>query len=300
MAPGPTTLQPTHVTFIHGLANKPPVRDLRRMWLEALRVDQPNGRGFDLGAEGVDDAFVYWADLFYDSPLPAAGYEALADQLTESVQAANSALPDDPWVRAMLAHYPEAVGGLEAALSPEAVSAYENIPLPGFLKERLLAEFLREAHAYLFDANGLRKVIRRRVLDTLQSVPDGMRRVIVGHSQGTFIAYDVMTACDDCPAIDGFMTFGSPLGIDEVQEQLTWSRFNGFPARLHGDWVNVYDPLDVVSRPDPRLANDFRKLGVEAVIDVEESNSGAWRHSASKYLKRPLLRQHLRRLCGRG
>ena len=94
-------------------------------------------------------------------------------------------------------------------------------------------------------------------------------------------------------------TLGSPLGVDEIQDRLVWTRENGFPAKLRGGWVNVYDSLDVVSRPDPKLANDFRKNGKEVVMDVNEQNWGTWRHSATKYFKGPELRRRLRRLCAR-
>lgn len=99
--------------------------------------------------------------------------------------------------------------------------------------------------------------------------------------------------------VDGLLTLGSPLGVDEVQERLVWTRENGFPNKVQTDWVNVYDPFDVVARLDPKLANDFKKSGKEVVIDVKENNWGKWRHSATKYLKGPLLRNHLRQLAGR-
>ena len=123
--------------------------------------------------------------------------------------------------------------------------------------------------------------------------------MLVGHSQGTFIAYDVMTGVADCPPIDGFITIGSPLGVDEVQDRLVWTRDQGFPGKLRGDWVNVFDPFDLVARLDLRPANDFRKAGGEVVIDIEESNWGSWRHSATKYLQGQQLRNQLRRLCDR-
>jgi hypothetical protein len=95
------------------------------------------------------------------------------------------------------------------------------------------------------------------------------------------------------------MTLGSPLGVDEIQDRLVWSRQDGFPKKVEGNWYNVYDPYDPVAILDPRLANDFRKDGREAVIDIAEENWGTWRHSATKYLKGPKLRDALRRLCGR-
>lgn len=293
-----------HVTFVHGLANKPAPSDLRRIWLEALRAPVSGDGGFDLGAAGVSDSFVYWADLFYDSPLSATDYESTSfesasDKISASLSGANTSVPSDEWMHAMRQHYPEAGDSYpEPPVAPN-LPRFERIPLPGFVKQAIMAEYLREAHDYLFNVKGIRDTIRARVIGDMKRCPDGTRRVLVGHSQGTLIAYDVMTAVADCPPIDGFMTIGSPLGVDEVQDRLVWTRDNGFPDKLQGEWVNVFDPFDLVARPDRRLANDFRKSGKSAVIDVEEENWGSWRHSATKYLKGPSLREHLRRLCGR-
>ncbi len=94
--------RPAHVTFIHGLGNKPCRRELRRIWLEALGAPLKEDAGFDLGAVGVTASFVYWADLFYPEPLAAAHYESRADQLAASV-AADPQLVDDDWTRSLLA-----------------------------------------------------------------------------------------------------------------------------------------------------------------------------------------------------
>jgi hypothetical protein len=52
-------MENVHVTFMHGLANKPAPPELRRIWLEALRAPVPGDGGFDLGAAGVSDSFIY-------------------------------------------------------------------------------------------------------------------------------------------------------------------------------------------------------------------------------------------------
>jgi len=288
-------IQPAHVTFIHGLANKPAAADLRRVWLEALAAPVQGDEGFDLGAVGVTDSFVYWADFFYDTPIPASDYESRSDELLGSVPG-----DIDPgageWVDAMQAKFPD-----EFADAPVTGKdpGFERIPLPGFLKKRLMSHFVHEAHDYLFDVSGIRRNIRQRVLDDFAKVPAGTRHVLVGHSQGSFIAYDVLTGVPECKEMDGLLTLGSPLGVDEIQDRLVWTRANGFPMKLRGEWVNVYDRGDPVARPDPELANDFLKAGEKAVIDVNEQNWGTWRHSATKYFKGPMLRRHLRRLCGR-
>lgn len=290
--------QPVHVTFIHGLANKPAPQELRRVLLEALAFPVSNDGGFDLGAVGVTASFVYWADLFYDNPIPPGEYESRSNELEDSVPG-DPKLSEDEWMRAMRLNFPDDESAYEEPPVDGSLDGYERIPIPWFVKRKVMKHFLKEAHDYLFNAHGIRDEIRKRVMDDFKKVPADARHVLVGHSQGSFIAYDILTGVPECKEMDGLLTFGSPLGVDEVQDKLVWSRDNGFPGKLRGGWVNVYDPFDLVARPDPKLANDFKKNGKKEVIDVEEENWGTWRHSATKYLKGPKLRHHLRRLCDR-
>lgn len=291
---------PVHVTFIHGLANKPAPNELARIWLNALAASVEGDAGFDLGAVGVSSSFVYWADLFYDHPIPADEYEAAPNRAEElKATIAQSIVAQAGWEEDLLLKLTDGKRAPEDAPVDNTTDGFERIPIPWLIKERLMEHFVKEAHDYLFNTNGIRDIICNRVLEDFNAVPAGTRHVLVGHSQGTFIAYDVLTGMADSKNIEGFLTLGSPLGLDEVQDKLVWSRENGFPLKLSGEWVNVYDPFDVVARPDPVLANDFRKNGAEVVIDVLEQNWGTWRHSATKYFKGPKLRNHLRRLCER-
>lgn len=288
-------IESAHVTFIHGLANKPAPDQLRRIWLDALAAPVDGDSGFWLSDVGVTDSFVYWADLFYDEPLPAEDYESVGGDIEASLSSEDPEVTDDDWTRRIREIYPDDFADAETGPQDEG---FERVPLPGPIKRRIMKAMAHEAHAYLFNTDGIRDQIRRRVLDDFARVPQGTRHVLVGHSQGSFIAYDVLTATD-CKVMDGFMTLGSPLGVDEIQDELTWTRNDGFPSKVRGDWVNVYDAFDVVALPDPRLANDFRADGRERVIDVNEQNWGRWRHSATKYFKGPKLRAALRTLCGR-
>jgi hypothetical protein len=114
------------------------------------------------------------------------------------------------------------------------------------------------------------------------------------------IAYDCLKRVPDCPPVDGLITIGGPLGIDEIQDMLKpeWSREDGFPAKLRGPWVNVYDTLDPVTGFDGNIANDFRKGGNEAIEVINEQNEGMWRHSITKYLGKPKLRAAIAKQLG--
>lgn len=273
---------------------------MRRIWLDALAEPRENNPGFDLAAVGVRDTFIYWADLFYDEPLSATNYESNSNELNESV-AEDIELTSNAWMAAMLKQFPMDENNVfeDAPTDHNSDLEYERIPLPWVVKKQVIKHFLQEAHDYLFNINGIRDKIRKQVVDAINQVKPDEQIILVGHSQGAIIAYDVLSGDPGCPNVDGLMTLGSPLGIDEIQDKLSWSRENGFPDKLKGSWINVYDPFDAVARPDPKHANDFKKNGKEVVIDVQENNWGTWRHSATKYLKGSLLRKHLRQLAGR-
>ena len=127
---------------------------------------------------------------------------------------------------------------------------------------------------------------------------DERPHVIVCHSMGTILAYDCIRNRADCPPIDGLITLGSPLGLDEVQDAIAPSKGHvDFPGeKLKGPWINVFDPLDPVVGFDPHMANDYLRDGAEVVSDIRESSWGQWRHNIVKYLAGPRMRAELKRL----
>jgi hypothetical protein len=293
-----------HVTFIHGIANKPPADRLHELWLRGLTHG-----GLDLLGEGVTTSMVYWADVLYAEPTEAlVSTEGALDDGAEAADAALVDLPDTPTPaeQAFVEGLAEKLGVDADEAEPSssdtpAEEALERIPLPWILKRRIMQAFIRDAHHYLFDAEfsprsgdafRVQTEIRRRTLAALAAAPEGERHVVVGHSLGSVIAYDVLKRAPDAPAADGLLTLGSPLGIDEVQDRLQpeWTRPDGYPGDAVRDrWVNVYDRLDVVCSLDPALASDFRRDGAEAVQDIGVANPGRWRHSFEKYAAQEAL-----------
>ena len=307
-----------HVTFIHGIGNKPPPAALLRMWREAVaEAAEP----LPLGDKGVTSSLVYWADLMYANPdQDLAAHEGVLENSAEAVDAAGGAaapLAATPEEKAFIESLrnkmttlpDEAIASPDTpAVPPVAAGALERIPLPWAIKKPFLDTFLRDVHHYLFDvtygpagrpAVPIQQTIRKRFVETIARVGDKTPHVVVAHSMGTVIAYDCLKRVAECPAVDGLITIGSPLGLDEVQDKLQpgWSRADGFPsAKVSGDWVNLYDSLDPVCGLDPRFANDYGLAGAPTVIDVEVTNGGWWRHSATKYLRQAKFSSALRRM----
>lgn len=310
-----------HVTFVHGIANKPP----RDVLLEQWRVGLFDDDGIDLDAMGVTTSMVYWADLLYAEPVPAAAaqsHESLEAEVSVSGEETDMSwlleLPPDEavFVASVGAELGLTEIGPSGAETTDVIapgSALEALPLPPFLKARLMRIFLRDVHHYLYNAEyspragesyKIRTTIRQRTIDTLaEGAQSPGPYILVGHSLGSVIAYDVLTDTADTPSVDAFITLGSPLGLSEVQAKLAppWTRDDGWPSRRlgSGSWTNVADRWDPVCGIDAAVGPDFRRGGVAQVLDVAVSNEGRWRHSTVKYLRQHAVRQaFLRALQG--
>jgi hypothetical protein len=305
-----------HVTFIHGIANKPSADDLLGIWCRTLaEAAEP----MPLSDLGVTSSLVYWADLMYESPdQDLAAHEGVLENTPQAIDASGGAAIPAPATpeeakfiesmrRRLTTLSDEEIDAAAGAGIPRlaAAGALERVPLPWFLKKPLMAVLLRDVHHYLFDkefgppgrpAVHIQQTIRRRFVEVLAAPSIAPPHVVVSHSMGTVIAYDCLKRVSDCPAVDGLITIGSPLGIDEIQDQLQpgWSRDDGFPhERVRDRWFNLFDRLDPVCGFEPELANDYRRRDRSTVLDQVVMNSGAWRHSATKYLRQPAFQQAL-------
>jgi hypothetical protein len=317
-----------HITFIHGISNKPAADRLLSAWENALARES----GLDCGTEGITTEMVYWADVLYTQPdTNISAYESLEE--LEGVAGVEQALAEEPGWREQLppderrlverlaerlgadVASPEEGGVAPGAHPPvsstekEALETLERIPLPWAIKRPLMKLLLRDVHHYLFNVRHeprpgesyqVRDVIRDRMLAALKrGAAQPGPHVVVSHSMGTVIAYDCLKRVPGCPTVDAFVTLGSPLGLDEIQDQFQpeWTRNDGFPhGQVRGRWVNVFDRLDPVAGFDPEFANDYRHGGRPVVLDIDEPNWGSWRHSITKYLRGEKLRQQMREL----
>ncbi len=305
-----------HVTFVHGIANKPSRDVLLRIWRESLARDE----GLDLGAEGVTSSMVYWADVMYKNPQKEmAEHESNDSVIVKTDEDAEMAWRDGLkeeeekiWIDSLtkklglLAAAPEGDDNFQPSVDQMESVDFERIPLPWWLKRRFMKAFLRDVHHYLFNSESTpREGETYRVQDEVrnrfvQAIREGSRKagphIVVSHSMGTVIAYDCLKRVTECPQIDALMTIGSPLGLDEIQDKLQpeWSRDNGFPETVVNErWANIYDKLDPVAGLDPKVANDYRRESEAIVLDINEQNYGRWRHNISKYLGGNRLRSTL-------
>jgi len=144
-----------------------------------------------------------------------------------------------------------------AARSPSVTprGAAFGISFPDPIFRFVVGKFASDAVDYLYGpyTEAMRAPVRAAFLEP--PTP----RVIVAHSLGSVIAYDVLSE----PALAGLqvallVTLGSPLGIGNIQSKLRdgAGRPNPVPAQLSA-WDNFADRFDPVAL-DATLHDDFR------------------------------------------
>ena len=139
------------------------------------------------------------------------------------------------------------------------------------LLRQLLQQLIPDADAYFFTDK--RQPIRDRLRQALNAVVGPV--VVVGHSLGTVIAYDVLSEAEFAASVVPLLvTLGSPLGYTEIQDVVTRPLRLPAPVQL---WVNFADPLDLVAL-DTNLADEFQ--GAPRIIDALVDNPSPNNHAA--------------------
>jgi hypothetical protein len=156
----------------------------------------------------------------------------------------------------------------------------------------LVIERFLDDVAYYLQMPRMRETVLKVVMDDLnRKLPNGGELVVVGHSLGSVVAYDVLTALPGTYRVRQFITAGSPLGMPVVQRHLLGADGGpkaavpaAVPRRSNG-WLNAYDVLDFVALLHP-LAGEFAETVPGQVTD-ERTHNATGPHSISDYLADP-------------
>jgi pimeloyl-ACP methyl ester carboxylesterase len=281
------------VVYVHGAGNKPPADDLKRAWDLDLF-------GHDMGER---TRMAYYADLLHATP-SAIGADACTQEqaLAALVLAAGAAeaVPgqapsrDAAELLAELTPRGQQLAlSLSMSIAAQAVSRPPTLeeslaailPLPASLRRLLLRQLLQQllpdADAYFFTDQ--HQPIQERLGQALNAAVGPV--VVVGHSLGTVIAYDVLSeAAFAASAVPLLVTLGSPLGYTEIQDVVTRPLRLPTPVQL---WANFADPLDLIAL-DTSLGDEFQ--GAPRIIDALVDNPSPNNHAACGYLRTSRVR----------
>jgi subtilisin family serine protease len=303
------------IVYIHGIGNKPLADVLCCQWDRALF-------GTPLGERS---RMAYWVDRAR-YPVPEAGTCADADNSMPgpagmAARAASIAAPSDPAEVLIQALAPEdreqrilrrITAKIEAAAAIND-SAVEPMLSPGEAAARVLPGgrltrqwlarwltdlFLPDVHSYLFDVDA-----REKMLDSLADRLRGGGEpfIVVAHSLGSVVAYELLRRFgpQDCK-VALFVTIGSPLGMQEIQDHLKQGGKLSTPECV-GKWINLADRLDPVAI-DATLADEYgpNQTHDARVTDVSVANAdrGSNPHSGTGYLSTVDVRDAVRMVAG--
>jgi hypothetical protein len=286
------------IIYIHGIGKQQPQSDLKRLWDNALF-------SHDLD---VESCMAYWADILYPS-CAARAHEGLPSEEEPT-------LVNTPWDEQIAALAPDTEPARDFARRlfqsisdsplpddadatpcdemPGTAHAVKALPWQWMRKPvtwAITKLFIQDVAAYFYKQN-VRSEIDRRLETVIPSEPRPF--ILISHSLGTVISYEVLHRLGGRIMVPVWITLGSPLGIDEVQDQIR--KPLEVPLGVQ-QWLNYADGLDPVAL-DKRLANDF--IPGDKVSDCRIQNayrrdvSEGGPHAALGYLGNQLVHSAVR------
>jgi len=176
-----------------------------------------------------------------------------------------------------------------------------------FISDRVIQKFFADLDAYYtqecVDENKKVCSVKEKLRGRLKEILIKYKKdevLLIGHSMGSIIAYDVLSLLPPDVRVDTFITIGSPLGLPVMVSKIaaeldinhTPEKKLTVPLAVKTQWYNFSDLEDKVSI-NYMLGDDFspNKNGL-SVIDVEvfndyEINKHRNPHKSYGYLRAP-------------
>ena len=229
---------------IHGLANKPPAKVLETWWRQAILEGLARNCGNT--EQMVELTIEYWANHLHD-PLQDPG------KMEEPYVKAEGSDPlktyKDGWRDDVVAGVLGIVGS-----TLDAAKRYLGI---GEVADRVLQAKLNDLSNY-YENRKVREKLRSGLETKLKSLK-GKRVMLIAHSMGSIIAYDVLRIIgrkDPNYRLDHFVTIGSPLGLPHVKDRIYQENNLVRTPTVVRKWTNFAERRDPVAI-DVHLADDY-------------------------------------------
>lgn len=283
---------PYIIIGIHGLANKPPVDILRRYWLESITEGLQRNCNRRAGSEGIAFDIVYWANILHDQPIST-------EENDEPYLPAPGSGPLETYHDTWLDTH---VGECEELADKPFDWALDYFGIDELGQEILQAK-LRDLAIYYKDKQK-RQQLRSIFSDAVKEhANQGKRIMVIAHSMGSIIAYDVLRALgrtEPKMVVDHFVTIGSPLGLPHVKYEIYKENDLIRTPTIVKCWSNFADLRDAVAL-DHCLSNDYRpndggvRVSDNLVINgyVGKSHRHNY-HKAYGYLRAPEVSRVIR------
>jgi len=248
---------------IHGLGNKPDKPTLKKWW----RMSMIEG----LKSIGKEDTsiskfeMVYWADVMYEKPLDKSVKNPESPFLLEEryTKAPSDFQVEDHSLRMSIIDF--------IGKQLNDIFLNEDFSLNySFITDYIVSKYFRELEVYYRDdceeniqECKTKDKIKSRLVNALEKYKND-EIMLVCHSMGTIIAYDVLTFLAPQIKVHSLVTMGSPLGLPVIISKIAAEHKRRMekeikmvtPPGVYINWFNFSDILDKIAF-NFKLADDF-------------------------------------------
>ena len=258
---------------IHGLSNKPEPQILKEGWQDAILEGLKKNAAINL--KKLNFVSVYWADVMYEK------VDLDSKSLYKEAEVNSIKRYNDNWLDFIRKEASDFGGDIIDRIK----GFYGMDPLA----DKILKQKLNDLFQYYNDENK-RNELRNRLIEQIEKNKES-RIMILAHSMGTIIAYDVLRELgrkDQKLTIDHFVTIGSPLGMPHVKYKIAKENALVRTPSIVKKWTNFADKRDPVAI-DPHLSDDYKPndSDVQVKDDLVLNDWGGINHKSYGYLRTP-------------
>ena len=244
------------IIYVPGMKPKPPLPEhaavLWRCLLDGVRRADPNVAAQMAGHETAFE-LVAWTQLFYSEE------KALSLDLPGVERLLRMNGPSDRDIREAN-HWHKRIGKLVYLLSDAFPILIDLVANPD------LKATLQDTRRYFKNQQNVANRIRQMLADLLSKAwNDGRRIILIGHSLGSIIAFDVLWELSRRQAsklrVDRFVTIGSPLGLNFFQHRMLNAREpedTRYPGNIRR-WDNL-SAIGEMTALDRLFVDDFKPM----------------------------------------
>jgi len=282
---------------IHGLGNKPP-KPLLEHWWKLAMIEGLSAINFNSAFPRFE--LVYWADILHDKPLDASEKNLNNPYYLDEkyVKASKDFVTENHDTRRKVVDF------LNRQLN--RIFLNEDLSLNySFITDSIVSKYFKDLEIYYKEncSEGnvslcmAKDLIRERLLKKLEKHKND-EIMLLSHSMGSIIAFDVLTFLAPEIRINTFITIGSPLGLPVViskiasEQKHMHNNVNHMttPPGIIKKWNNFSDILDKVAfnyqLSDNFSGNNFGVKPIDSlVVNNYETNGIRNPHKSFGYLR---------------
>ena len=281
---------------IHGLKNKPPKKILKRWWRTAIREGLEN-----IGHKDSSFRFelVYWAHFLH--PQPQNPYvtdkeHPLFIQFPYTPSTLLKRKKPSEWRKRLLNKFEEEMDKIFFKKDMSTHFSGLALLIMRYFFRDLYIYYAKYAIGHDHEAHPAKQILRDHLARMIKK-HHKKRIMLIAHSMGSIIAYDVLTQTIPDQKIDTLITIGSPLGLPTIMGKFLAelrTKVPRTPENIAVNWFNFSDLDDKVAI-NYNLADDYEENSShihvidKVVVNDYEHNGVKEPHASYGYLRTPEL-----------